>query len=142
MTLPITDKSVREMAGKWYVALDEHVDLDEVIRFLDEGFELHIPDGVYRGVDGFARWYDAVINRFFDEVHTIAEVCPEIRGDRATVTIKVNWQAKIWDPPAARSTWLGFDAEQTWEVVAGRNGPVVRKYVVNSLRPMPGSASL
>ena len=54
----------------------------------------------------------------------------------------MNWQAKIWNPPAATSTWLGFDADQTWVVVATEDGPKIKKYVVNELAPMPGSASL
>jgi hypothetical protein len=47
-------------------------------------------------------------------------------------------------PPAPRSEWLGFDAFQTWEVVrspeTGR--VVIARYVVNELRPMPGSPVL
>jgi hypothetical protein len=66
------------------------------------------------------------------------------RGDRADVKLVVNWQAKIWDPPEARSKWLGFDAYQTWVVTRSpRTGkPVVSTYIVDKLDPMPGSASL
>ena len=28
----------------------------------------------------------------------------------------VNWQAKVWNPPDAKSKWLGMDACQTWVV--------------------------
>ena len=28
----------------------------------------------------------------------------------------VNWQAKVWNPPDAKSKWLGMDARQTWVV--------------------------
>ena len=28
----------------------------------------------------------------------------------------VNWQAKVWNPPNAKSKWLGMDARQTWVV--------------------------
>jgi hypothetical protein len=142
MARPITEQAVRELVDSWYHALDEHAELEKVTRFLADGFELHVPDGVYRGTEGFTAWYEAVTNRFFDEVHTISEVRPGIEGTRATVAISVNWQTRIWDPPAPRSVWLGFNAEQTWDVVAGKHHPVITRYVVNSLKPMPGSMSL
>jgi len=59
------------------------------------------------------------------------------------VKVVVNWQAKIWNAPAPKSEWLGFDAFQTWELVAGGDGsPQIRTYIVDALEPMPGSASL
>jgi hypothetical protein len=55
----------------------------------------------------------------------------------------VNWQARIWNAPAPRSAWLGFDARQTWQVVTDAAGnPRIATYVVDGLDPMPGSASL
>ena len=36
----------------------------------------------------------------------------------------VNWQAKVWNPPDAKSKWLGMDARQTWVVTrSGRRQP-------------------
>jgi len=56
----------------------------------------------------------------------------------------VNWQARRWNPPAPRSEWIGFDAYQRWEMIpspaSGR--PVVVRYIVDELRPMPGSPPL
>ena len=34
----------------------------------------------------------------------------------ADVKLVVNWQAKVWNPPDAKSKWLGMDARQTWVV--------------------------
>ncbi|HEX6077557.1 MAG TPA: hypothetical protein VFZ32_20150, partial [Micromonosporaceae bacterium] len=63
--------------------------------------------------------------------------------DRADVKVVVNWQARIWNPPAPKSEWLGFDAYQTWVVVAGPDGtPQIETYTVDALEPMPGSATL
>jgi len=65
-------------------------------------------------------------------------------GERPRVKVVVNWQARAWDPPAATSKWLGFDAYQTWilERSATTGKPVIRTYIVDELKPMPGSASL
>lgn len=142
MPQPLTEDAIRTFAAEWYTALDEHIPLAGVLPFLTGDMELKVPEDTFTGHDGFARWYDAVTHRFFDEVHTVTKVEPVIDGDRAVVRVLVNWQAKIWDPPAARSRWLGFDADQTWTVVAGPTGPQIKTYVVNALDPMPGSAAL
>lgn len=138
----LTEDAIRVFAEDWYGALDRHIPLEEVLPFMTEDMELKVPEDTFVGKTGFARWYEAVTHRFFDEVHTVTKVEPVIEGDRAIVQVFVNWQAKIWDAPAAKSEWLGFDADQTWIVVPGENGPLIKTYVVNALTPMPGSGSL
>lgn len=140
---PLTDKSIRAFATDWYRALDRHDALEDVLPYLiDDGLEMVFPETTSRGHAGFADWYKAVTNRFFDEKHTITAVIPENGGAEARVQVNVNWQCKIWNPPAAESEFIGFDADQTWIVVATEDGPKIKKYVVNELAPMPGSASL
>ncbi|MFG2297856.1 nuclear transport factor 2 family protein [Streptomyces sp. NPDC048603] len=140
----LTEDAIRSFAEQWYVALDRHIPLDQVLAFITEDLAFEVPEDTFLGHEGFGRWYAAVTARFFDEVHTVTKVEPVIEADgkRATVRVLVNWQAKIWDPPAARSEWLGFDADQTWTVVAGPAGPRIAAYAVNDLAPMPGSGSL
>ncbi|RSS81800.1 nuclear transport factor 2 family protein [Streptomyces sp. WAC06614] len=137
-----TEDAIRGFAEKWYVALDQHVELAQVLEFITEDLEFKVPEDTFLGHEGFSGWYEAVTHRFFDEVHTVTKVEPVIEGDKAVVRVLVNWQARIWDPPAARSVWLGFDADQTWVVVPGPQGPRISRYTVNELAPMPGSASL
>ncbi len=139
---PLTDAAIHEFAVNWYVALDRHVPLPQVLELLHEEIEFKVPEDTFVGHTGFARWYEAVTNRFFDEVHTVTKVEPGWADGVATVRVVVNWQARIWNPPAEKSQWLGFDADQTWTVVAGPNGPLIRRYAVNALDPMPGSAAL
>jgi hypothetical protein len=143
--MAFTEKAIRSMVTDWYRALDRHVDLADALAYLrDDGLEMRFPEGVSRGHSGFADWYKAVTNRFFDEVHTVTSVeFTELTAGRASVRVVVNWRATIWNPPAAKSQWLGFDAYQTWEVTPGQQGaPQIKTYVVDALEPMPGSASL
>jgi hypothetical protein len=141
----LTERAVRTLVEQWYSALDRHRDPDEVKRFLiDDGLELHFPEGVFRGHAGFADWYEAAVHRFFDEEHTVLRVRAAIDGAEAEVRVNVNWQARVWKAPTADSQWLGFDADQTWTVVAGEDGrtPLIKTYTCNALEPMPGSAAL
>jgi SnoaL-like domain len=132
------------MARDWYKALDQHVDLESVLGFLvDDGLEMRFPEGTSRGHAGFTDWYNAVTARFFDEVHTVREVT-EVSMSPAEAEIKVivNWQARMHEGRAANSSWLGFDAYQTWIVVPGADRPLIKVYTVDKLDPMPGSATL
>ena len=143
--MAFTEQAIRSMVADWYRALDRHVELAEALAYLvDEGLEMRFPEGTSRGHSGFADWYKTVTNRFFDEEHTVTSVeFTELATDRASVKVVVNWKATVWNPPAAKSLWLGFDAYQTWEVVPGPQGaPQIKTYVVDALEPMPGSASL
>jgi hypothetical protein len=143
--MAFTEVDIRTTVAKWYRALDRHDDLTAVLPYLvDDGLEMRFPEATARGHAGFADWYKAVTNRFFDEVHTVSTVdITALRSERAEVNVVVNWQARIWNPPAAKSLWLGFDAYQTWEMVPGPDGrPQVRTYIVDALEPMPGSAPL
>jgi hypothetical protein len=142
---PLAETEIRAMAEDWYRKLDVHVPVEEILPMLaDKDLEMHFPEGIMRGHEGFKEWYKAVTHRFFDEVHTVKEVTATPAGTDADVKVVVNWQAKIWDPPAANSVWLGFDAYQTWVVRRSpeTKQPIVVKYVVDELKPMPGSGSL
>ncbi len=108
------------------------------------GLEMQFPEGTMRGIEDFKHWYETVTHRFFDEVHTVKAVESSIGEQRATVKVVVNWQAKIWDPPAPNSVWLGFDAYQTWVVERSTSTGqlMICRYVVDRLDPMEGSANL
>lgn len=143
--MAMTETAIQTMVAGWYRALDRHDDLADVLPYLvDDGLEMRFPEATARGHAGFTDWYKAVTNRFFDEVHTVVSVeISEFAAGRAVVKVVVNWQATIWNPPSPKSQWLGFDAYQIWEVVAGPDGRLqVKTYTVDALEPMPGSASL
>jgi hypothetical protein len=140
----LSDQSITAFVAEWYQALDRHDDLESVLKYLSpEGLEMRFPEVTSRGYDGFTEWYLTVTARFFDEVHTVREVNVLSRTeDAAEVEVLVNWQAKIHDGRDAKSVWLGFDAYQTWTVVAGQSGPLIQVYTVDKLDPMSGSAAL
>jgi hypothetical protein len=141
----LTQEEINDLADRWYKALDVHAPLDELLAMLaDDELEMVFPEGTSRGHKGFTEWYERVTRIFFDEVHTLKKVEPKVNGENADVEVVVNWQAKVWKPPAPKSEWLGFDAYQTWVVKRDdKSGkPVIVKYVVDDLAAMPGSASL
>ncbi|HEY0803621.1 MAG TPA: nuclear transport factor 2 family protein [Pseudonocardiaceae bacterium] len=140
----LTDEAISQFAVAWYEALDRHDALEDVLPLLiDNGLEMRFPEVTSYGHAGFTDWYAAVTTRFFDEVHTVRSVdVLSDDGKTAEAKVVVNWQAKAHDGQDAKSKWLGFDAFQTWTVVAGPNGPQIKIYSVDRMAPMPGSAAL
>jgi hypothetical protein len=142
---PLSEAEIKEFAVDWYRKLDVHVPLEELLPLLaDEDLEMVFPEGVSKGHAGFTEWYERVIRLFFDEEHTVKEVGAQPGGGDVEVKVVVNWQAKIWNPPDAKSKWLGFDAYQTWIMrrSPATGKPIIVRYVVDKLDAMPGSASL
>lgn len=140
-----TDQEARELADVWYKKLDVHAPAAELLPLVaDDELQMKFPEGTLQGQSAFIGWYEGVIRKFFDEVHTLKEVTSTPVDGGVQVKVVVNWQAKVWNPPAAKSQWLGFDAYQTWIVKRSeKTGKVViSKYIVDELRPMAGSAAL
>ena len=144
-TMTLAEASVKQLVDEWYHLLDVHAPVEELVPLLaDDGLEMYWPEGPTFGIDGFKGWYERVTRTFFDEIHTMKELAITSRGDQADVKLVVNWQARVWNPPDAKSKWLGMDARQTWVVSPSADGShaVIQKYVVDGLDPMEGSASL
>lgn len=136
---PLTEPEVEALAQRVYLDLfDGHAPVDEFLACLaDEELEMRFPEATVRGHAEFRRWYDGIVHTYFDEVHTIKELGVSVDGDRAEVKVLVNWQARTWTPPAARSEGLVYDAGQTWEVrrSPAAGVPVIVRYVVDTFTP-------
>ena len=145
MATTLNDAEIKQLVEDWYHKLDVHAPFDELVPLVaSSGLEMHWPEGPTYGVDEFKGWYERVTRTFFDEVHTLKEVRITPQGDEAEVKVVVNWQCRVWNPPDAKSKWLGMDARQTWVVRSSEDGQraVIQKYVVDGLDLMEGSATL
>jgi hypothetical protein len=144
MANDLDEAMVKKLVDDWYHALDVHVPVEEIVPMVTADVECQWPEGPTYGVEEFKGWYHKVTHLFFDEVHTMKQLEITPRGSEADVRLVVNWQAKVWNPPDAKSKWLGMDARQTWVVERSPDGSraVIKKYVVDGMDLMPGSASL
>lgn len=140
----LSEPGIRKFVEDWYIALDRHDSLELVEPFLTpQGLVMTFPEGTLHGLADFREWYRTVTHRFFDEEHAVTTVDVGWSPDgTATAKVVVNWQARVWDPPKATSSWLGFDAYQTWVLGGSTGKPAILSYVVDELKPMPGSADL
>lgn len=142
---PLTEAEIKELAAEWYHKLDVHDPMVDLLPMLAEtGLEMKFPEATLTKLSEFEGWYQRVIRIFFDEVHTLKEVKSRIEGSVAKVHVIVEWQASVWNPPAAKSARIKCDADQDWVVVRSKTTgkPVISGYAVNALNYHPGSAKL
>ena len=145
--VPLTEAEVKQLVIDWYLKLDVHAPMVEVLPMLgDKELEMRFPEATLHGQAEFEGWYQGVLRIFFDEVHTMKELSVKLSGDssQADVNLVVYWEASRWKPPAAKSERLLFDAAQTWIIRRSEETgkPVIVTYIVNSLTPKPGSVAL
>jgi hypothetical protein len=142
---PLTESEVKQLVDDWYSKLDIHAPVEEFLPMLaDKNLEMQFPEGTLHSLDEFKTWYDRVTYTFFDEVHTmqVLNITPAL--DQANIQLVVRWEAHRWHPPAPKSERLDFDAAQRWVVKRSPDTqkPVIVTYIVDSLTPQKGSASL
>jgi hypothetical protein len=155
---PLLESEVKQLVDTWYAKLDVHAPVEELLPLLaNEGLEMKLPEVTLHGHAEFIQWYGRVIRTFFDEIHTMKELHitvteppgkTDVEGGgsatQAQVQLVVNWQARRWRPPAAKSEWLAFDAAQRWVVqrLPNTGKPGIVTYIVDELTPLEGSVSL
>jgi hypothetical protein len=143
---PLTEQEIKAFAAAWYYALDIHAPAEECYRLLaDEGLNMQFPDGVISDFATFTKWYDRVINLFFDEIHNVQSVRAAITGTEADVEVVVGWQASWFEPPAAKSKRTSMNATQRWTVRRSNknvHGIEIVSYIVERFDYAPGFAQL
>lgn len=145
--VPLAEAEVKKVIDHWFFLLDVHAHVRDVLPLLaDADLEMQFPEATLHGQEEFISWYERVTRTFFDEIHVMQQyrIVPSKDGSWADVDIVVKWLAKRWQPPAAKSEWLGFDSSQRWVVVRSQQTrkPVIHTYIVNALTPLEGSATL
>jgi len=142
---PLAINEITDLANNWYRMLDVHAPFETVLPLVaEDGFQIRIPEGTYRGRDGFKQVYEeGWIRHFFDETHELKQLNFTPAGDKAEVKVVVNWQARSWNPPEPRSKEININAYQTWVVQRspGQGQPVILTYTVDLLEPIPSSDS-
>jgi len=141
---PFRRADIDAFVADWYQKLDVHAPVEQLVSRVADQVEMQFPEGMVQGAAAFRTWYEGVIRLFFDELHAITHLGVSWRDDHCLLDVVVNWQARRWNPPAPRSEWIGFDAYQRWEMIRAPAGErwLISRYIVDELRPMPGSKPL
>jgi hypothetical protein len=139
-TSALTNGEVQELVYEWFRQITDKVPVEQMLAMLDlNDLEMKFPDATLRNEADFRNWYKIVTGLFFDQVHDVKLLAVDLQGAEANVTLIVNWQARTWKPPAAKSEWQGWYIHQRWHVRWGAQigKPVVARYIVGQFDPPP-----
>lgn len=145
MDTSLTNYEIHELIFQWYKRLDIHAPVAELLQLVHSSeLEMKFPEITVKNVDDFKKWYDSAIHKFFDETHELKMLNLENRGDISEIKLVVNWQAKIWNPPAAKSNWIGMDAYQSLVIKRDlkTQKAAISVYTVDKMEALAGSAAL
>jgi ketosteroid isomerase-like protein len=150
MTDPMTHDRLQQFVAAWFHALDVHAPAQECLTYLAaDGLRMHFPERDIHGTAPFLRWYEGVVNVFFDEEHTIRHLDVVSRdANSANLTLRVRWQSGFWQRPEPASKRIDLEVSQTWVVrrsPPGKNAfdiEIVEYVVSGDLAYAPGSATL
>ena len=135
----LTQSEVQDLVYTWFRKITDKCPEDEMLAMLStDGLEMRFPERTLKSYDDFRDWYHGVAGLFFDQVHELKMLAVDLDGERANVTLVVNWQAHTWNPPAAYSEWSSFLIHQDWTVRRDRASgrPVIVTYLVGTADPM------
>lgn len=144
---PLSEAEVKQLVEDWYRGLDVHASSVEMARMLaEDNLEMRFPEGTLRSQVEFDWWYQWSVRTYFDEVHTLDELNIKLSEDRTQAEVQLIgvWEASRWRAPTAQSERLKMRPNQTWHIrrsaLTGR--PVIARYIVNNIDPLPGSVPL
>src|SRR5438046_5978265 len=101
MNVPITTDEIEKFVAAWYALLDFHAAADDCCKMLaDRGLKMHFSETEIHSLDAFRKWYEKVINKFFDEQHTVHSVKVKLIEKHAEIDVIVGWQSSWWEPRA------------------------------------------
>jgi hypothetical protein len=139
---PLSDHELSRLINDWHHRLDMHAPVETLLVLLaDDDLKICLPEQTIRSEHDFRRWYDDATRRFFDESREVKQLSITPAGERAVIKMVVNWQARIWNPPEARSKWIDFEIYQTWVVQRSPRSAqlVISTYIIEAVKPMLGS---
>lgn len=150
MTAFIPRDAIQPFVEAWFHALDVHAPPGECLKLLAaDGLRMRFPEGELSGTVAFLKWYDRVVNLFFDERHTIQRL-ELLAADEAStaIDVRVRWQSEWWAPPEPTSKHIDLEVGQQWRIrrcSREKNAlglEIVEYFVSDDIAYAPGSAVL
>lgn len=137
-------KEVQYFIAQWFQNMDNHAFAETFFPMIStEDFEIILPEGTVSGMSGFQEWYEGVTRIFFNESHIVRDVRLSLSDNRIVANVVLTWQAERWASPEPKSQRIGYDANLKLEIGRSLTGtPIMLRYVVEELRPLPGSPAL
>jgi hypothetical protein len=131
----ITEAEAKELATEFYRLIDTHAPAEDFKSILSEdAFRVVLPNVEINNFEEFKAWHARMVRGFFDGSHKIYDVKLVSTSDaETTAKIVLVWDAKVWNPPAAKSEPTSILTYTTYVIKRSpkTKKPVVASYVLD-----------
>ncbi len=113
---PLTEQEVVDTILAFWRMQADRARLVELMTVTDEDLEIRMGDVVFRGYAGLEDHQYGSKSLYFDQEYDDRRMSVSITSDEAVVESEMQWSARRWEPPAARSTQITAVYEHTWRL--------------------------
>ena len=124
---PLTEDEVRQLILTFWKMQEEKVHLVDLMEVTTPDIEISMGEFAWRGYRELEDHQMGSKAQFFDQHFEPKSISVELSGDEATVRSEVQWNARRWTFPAARSEDIKAIYSHTWKV---RRSPETGKAAV------------
>ncbi len=124
---PLTEQEVKQLILTFWKMQEEKAHLVDLMEITAPDLEISMGDFAWHGYKELEDHQMGSKAQFFDQHFEPISISVELSGDEATVKSEVQWNARRWTFPAARSEEIKAIYSHTWRV---RRSPETGKAVV------------
>ena len=124
---PLTKEEVQQLILTFWKMEEEKAHLVDLMEITSPDLEISMGESVWRGYRQLEDHQMGSKAQFFDQKFDPKSISVEVSGDQATVKSEVQWNARHWTFPAAKSQEIRATYWHTWIV---KRSPTTGKPVV------------
>jgi hypothetical protein len=124
---PLTEEEVKQLILTFWKMQEEKAHLVDLMEVTAPDLEISMGEFAWRGYRGLEDHQMGSKDQFFDQHFEPKSISVELSGDEATVKSEVEWNARHWTFPAAKSQEVKAIYSHTWKI---RRAPDTGKAVV------------
>jgi hypothetical protein len=125
--IPLTEQEVVDTIRAFWRMQADRARLVELMTVTDEDLEIRMGDVAFRGYAGLEDHQYGSKSLYFDQEYDERRMSVSITSDGAVVESEMQWSARHWEAPAARSAQIKAVYEHTWRL---RRSPSTGKPVI------------
>jgi hypothetical protein len=124
---PLREEEVKQLVLTFWKMQEEKAHLVDLMEVTAPDLEISMGEFAWHGYRGLEEHQMGSKAQFFDQHFEPISISVELSGEEATVTSEVQWNARHWTFPAAKSQEIKAIYSHTWKV---RRSPDTGKVVV------------
>ncbi|MFM5658070.1 NAD(P)H-dependent oxidoreductase [Aeromonas veronii] len=120
------DILLTKFSTKWFEKMDLLPESSEFfIKYIDDDFEMHMPEGDFNGVEGFNNWYEQARSTFKSPCqHILEQISVNKSDDQFKVELRVRVIAETYPESSFKGTSINILMNESWNLTVNSNNEI------------------